>query len=153
MLDGTEFFECECSSDEHTLRFVLDLDENPPKTKNGTLFPRHPELYTGVFLNHHGYWYHRLWRGLKYIVGYKCKYGHFDQFLLQEEDAKRLINLVERFVSAREDAREESRSGKKGVKTDKYITNLNNPSQHQIDEGLNGEYDDNPNDENDEERT
>jgi hypothetical protein len=106
MLDSEEYFTCECGSDEHTLRFILDLDEHPVLDRYGNPYPRMPELYTSVFLNHNDRWYHRLWRGIKYIFGYKCKYGHFDSFTMQEEDAKRLIFLVERFVAAKRQARE-----------------------------------------------
>ena len=99
MLDGTEFFECECGSDEHTLRFVLSLDEGST--------PRIPELYTSTFLSER-VWYQRIWPGIKYIFGYKCRYGHWDVFSLQEEDAERLINLTQRFKTAREQSRGES---------------------------------------------
>lgn len=100
MLDGTEFYECECDSDEHTLRFILDLDENPIKDKTGKSYPRHPELYTSVFLNHYDQWYKRLWRGIKYIFGYKCKYGHFDSFTMKPGDAERMITMIEKFHAA-----------------------------------------------------
>ena len=94
MLDGTEYFECQCGSDEHTLKFILDLDENAE--------PRIPELYTSVFLNHYQTWYKRLWVGIKYIFGYKSKYGHWDCFTMKHEDADRLINMVTRFKDARD---------------------------------------------------
>jgi len=97
MLDGTEFFECECGSDEHTLRFILHLD-NHPNNKEGHV-PM-PELYTSVFLNHYDRWYKRLWRGIKYIFGYKCKYGHFDSFTMKPSDAERMIKMCETFSEA-----------------------------------------------------
>jgi len=84
MLDGTHFFECKCYSDEHTLKFILDKEEK--------------EIYTSVYLQTYGAWYRRVWLGIKYIFGYKCKYGSFDVFLLQEEDAKRLIKLLEEII-------------------------------------------------------
>lgn len=37
MLDGSYFFECKCGSDEHTLRFILDREDNC--------------IYTTIFLN------------------------------------------------------------------------------------------------------
>ena len=62
MLDGTEFFECECGSDEHTLRFILDLDKTPGKDYIGNQMPRLPELYVSVFLQEKP-WYVRFWAG------------------------------------------------------------------------------------------
>lgn len=74
-----EYFECACHSDEHTLKFVYDPDEN--------------ELYTSVFLNEDRF-FHRVWNGLKYIFGYKCKYGHWNCWLLRPEDVDRLLKLI-----------------------------------------------------------
>lgn len=80
MLDGTEHFECDCHSPEHTLRFTLDQEYN--------------EIYTEVFLNQYRPWWKRIWIAVKYVFGYKCMYGHFDCFMMQRADAGRLIALV-----------------------------------------------------------
>lgn len=76
-----EFFECQCHSDEHTLKFIADEDEEDP------------EIFTAVFL-HSGPWYTRVLKGIKYIFGYKCRYGHWDCFIMKPEDSERLINLL-----------------------------------------------------------
>jgi hypothetical protein len=82
MLDGTEYFDCICHSPEHTLRFVLDLDTDDPI------------IYTEIFLNQYRPWYKRIWVAIKYIFGYKCKYGHWDSWELKIEDAKRLAQML-----------------------------------------------------------
>lgn len=64
MLDGSHFIECDCGSDEHTLRFTIDAEEQV--------------IYTSVFLNQWRPWYGRVWIALKYVFGYECKYGHWD---------------------------------------------------------------------------
>lgn len=81
MLDGTHFFECACGSDEHTLRFTLDK-------KDG-------EIFTSVHLNNWLPWYERLWRATKYVFGYKCRYGHWDCWIMRSEDAGKLMALLE----------------------------------------------------------
>jgi len=83
MLDGTEYFECQCGSDEHTLRFTLSLDD-----------PAY--IYTSVFLGSYPWGWRRIWTGIKYLFGYKCKYGHWDCFMLRPEDAARLRSLLDR---------------------------------------------------------
>jgi len=88
MLDGTEFFECDCGGDEHTLRFTLDKKDN--------------SLYTTIFLNQYRPWYSRFWVAIKYIFGYKSKYGHWDVWILRYEDAERLQTML----SALEDRKE-----------------------------------------------
>ena len=85
MLDGTEFFECLCSSDEHTLKFCLNLDDR--------------ELYTSVFLNQHRSIWGRIWTAVKYVFGYKSQFGHWDCFNLRREDAGRLRRLLDRLES------------------------------------------------------
>ncbi len=85
MLDGTHYFDCTCGSTEHTLRFTLDKAEN--------------ELHTDVFLNQYRPIWQRVWTGLKYIFGYKCKYGHWDCWVLNKSDAARLRNMLDDFIS------------------------------------------------------
>lgn len=89
MLDGTEYYECDCGSDEHTLRFILDLDEEDPR------------IYTNVFLNQWHSWYKRVWIAIKYVFGYKCKYGHFDCFILKQADADKMITMVTKLKEAK----------------------------------------------------
>lgn len=87
MLDGTEFFECECSSPEHTLTFTLSLDEDEP------------EIYTSVFLGSYPWGWKRFKTAVRYLFGYKCVYGHWDCFQLRPGDALRLQGMLERLIS------------------------------------------------------
>ncbi len=99
----TEFFECACFSDEHTLKFKYDPDEN--------------ELFTSVYLNQYRNIWKRFWVALKYLCGYRSKYGHWDCFILRPEDALRLRNLADRviqhacLVQADTEAKHESHEG------------------------------------------
>lgn len=86
MLNGTYFFECDCGSDEHILRFTLDTHDEHV-------------IYAHVFLNQHRNIFERIWIAIKYIFGYKCKYGHWDEWILREEDALRLKAMVEDFLT------------------------------------------------------
>lgn len=84
MTDKCEYFECSCHSPEHALKFVLDED------------PKFPALYAYVFLSEKKF-LGRVWDAVKHVLGYKCRYGHFDEFILQKVDCDRLIGLVGRF--------------------------------------------------------
>lgn len=86
MTQQTEFFECVCMTDEHTIRFQLDATD-----------PDNVELYTSVFLNQYHGFFGRLWIAIKYLFGYKCKYGHWDCTMLKLEDADRLIALLNNY--------------------------------------------------------
>ncbi len=59
----TEFFECVCMTEEHTIIFRLDTDDI--------------DLYTSVFLNQYRGFFGRLWIAIRYLFGYKCMDGHW----------------------------------------------------------------------------
>ena len=84
MLDGSHYFECKCGSDEHTLRFTLDKNDK--------------EIYTSVFLNQYRNVFKRIFVAIKYIFGYKCKYGHWDCWLMRDEDAQNLLKMLNEFL-------------------------------------------------------
>lgn len=80
----SEHFECICSTPEHTIRFKLeDYGDNDTS------------LYMSIFLDQYHGFFSRLWIAIKYIFGYKCKYGHWDCTMFKVEDADRLIELLE----------------------------------------------------------
>lgn len=83
MLDGTYFFECACGMTEHVLKFTLDIEDR--------------EIYTSVFLEARLPWYRRLWSALKYVFGYKCEYGHFGTWIMEEEDVGRFKEMLTKF--------------------------------------------------------
>lgn len=75
-----EFFECQCHSDEHTVKFTIDEED-------GT-------IYTSIFLNTFYPWYYKIWVAIKYVFGYKSRFGHWDCFLLKQEDHPRLLAML-----------------------------------------------------------
>ena len=88
----TEFFECICMSDEHVIKFRLDTYDHD-----------NVELYMSIFLNQYRGFFGKLWIAIKYLFGYKCKYGHWDCTLLKLEDTDRLISLLQTYKRLSED--------------------------------------------------
>lgn len=76
------YLECACYSDEHRMVYTLD-DE---------------DLYVSVFLPDYPNFWKRIVNAIKYIFGYKCKYGHFDCFLFNKQNAGQLKDLLEKFL-------------------------------------------------------
>lgn len=77
---------CECGSAEHQL--VLHFDDDK-------------DLGRQIFVEVHLVplvWYKRLWQGLKYIFGYKCCYGNFEEIILTSKHLKKLRQMC-RFLS------------------------------------------------------
>lgn len=75
-----KYIQCSCYADEHTLKFIVDEDI----------------IYVTHFLNNFSF-FKRLWFGIKYIFGYKCRYGHFDETILDRKRIKELKIFLEEF--------------------------------------------------------
>ena len=92
---GTEFFECACYSSEHTLKFTFDI-ENYDEEKT-------PTIYTTIFLNQYRNIFKRIWVAIRYVFGYRCKYGDWDCWLLRSEDVDRLIGMLNEYKAVEEE--------------------------------------------------
>ena len=71
---------CDCNSREHQIVIEYDKEDNL--------------IYCHIHLVKYGF-LRRLKAGLKYIFGYKCKYGQWDEFIFKPEHAKKLRELSE----------------------------------------------------------
>lgn len=79
---------CDCGSAEHQM--VLHYDDD--KDVGRQVFV---EIHLAPLV-----WYKRLWAGLKYIFGYKCRYGHFEEIILSSKHARQVYSLY-RFLRPR----------------------------------------------------
>lgn len=96
MLDGSEFFECACHSFDHTLRFVLDLDEQQDEDEIAF-----PTLYTEIQLNHYIPWYKRIILGIKYIFGFDIHHAYTCwEINDQSDDPDRMIAMLQKLKIA-----------------------------------------------------
>ncbi len=77
-MENKKFIICSCSSLEHQIMFWKD--EN--------------ELYIEIHLSNRDNFFKRLWYGLKYAFGYKCRYGNWDEFLFDDINQKELYNYL-----------------------------------------------------------
>ena len=80
--DGCIYIECSCHHPEHTIRFTRwDEDED------GYF------MDIQYFLVDQPLW-HRLRDGIKYIFGFKTKYGHFGEVLMTKEATLKLAKWL-----------------------------------------------------------
>lgn len=84
-----EIIICDCSSVEHQAVLRYDDDEDLGRM-----------VYVEIHLKPL-VWYKRLWMGLKYIFGYKCCYGNFEEMILSPKHARQIYNLY-RFLRERD---------------------------------------------------
>ena len=79
------YFECTCSSAEHTVRFTHFRDDEWPC------------VFVETHLYAPGFW-SRLWRGLRFIFGRKCKYGEWDETELRGPQVRALRDLCDQLL-------------------------------------------------------
>jgi hypothetical protein len=82
-MKNNEILICDCESTEHQI--VLHEDE------------KDKVIYCHIHLIKYGF-IKRLIKGIKYIFGYKCKYGEWDEFILSNKhvnDLKEIIKFLE----------------------------------------------------------
>jgi hypothetical protein len=75
-----QIFLCRCHSCDHQLIFSYDNDDN--------LF------YASVHLDRLLFW-HKIRDGIKYIFGKNVEYGHWADFIFNENDVERLQEIVD----------------------------------------------------------
>lgn len=85
-----KYIDCNCSSIEHTLRFMY-FDDNRDT--------RDHELYIDVYLDKTK-WYKRVWRGIKYIFGWRSRYGDFTEIIYGMDEVKELKAFLEEYIKA-----------------------------------------------------
>jgi len=73
-------FICSCNSLEHQLSFWYDDEYN--------------ELYTEVHLYTYKNIFKRIISAIKYVFGYKSKYGDWDSIIFKNDDVEKLKNYL-----------------------------------------------------------
>lgn len=76
-----ELFICECHNTEHQLIFSYFDDEDD-------------KVYVSVHLIPECRIWKRIINAIKYIFGYRSRYGHFDEFIFQKKDAHKLVKIA-----------------------------------------------------------
>ena len=73
---------CKCESYEHHLIFDYDEDSK--------------EVYVAVNLIPHKNILKRLWIAIKYVFGYKSRFGQYDEFMLKPEELKKIAGILKK---------------------------------------------------------
>ena len=72
---------CDCSSAEHQIIVRHDKGDD--------------DMYLTIHLIRTSFWY-RVKYAFRYIFGYKCRYGAWDEFAFKKEHAGKLRDMAER---------------------------------------------------------
>jgi len=84
MAEHKDLILCECYSTDHQIIFLYDDD------------PEWNSVYLHVHLNpDRGFW-KRVINGIKYIFGYRSKYGAFDEMVISPKDAEYFQKIADK---------------------------------------------------------
>lgn len=83
---------CTCSDAEHQIVYSKFEDEH-----NGKITK---EVFLHIFLSD-TVWYKRIFKGLKYIFGYKCRYGHFTEIIVDDTNVHGFEDIVD-YINGKE---------------------------------------------------
>ena len=75
-----KIFICQCQSLEHQVGFWYDEEDD--------------YLYCEPHLKTHRNFFKRLWVALKYVFGFRSRYGHWDSTIFEKEDMKKLRDYL-----------------------------------------------------------
>lgn len=75
------FIRCECNSSEHQFTIAYSNDKDD-------------EFYLTTHLTTYHHFFKRVWIGIKYAFGYKCRYGNFDTVIISRIESKRIIEYL-----------------------------------------------------------
>lgn len=83
---------CDCNSTDHQMILLYEYEDELSST--GDIIRSFPMCYAHIHLNKLPF-LQRLKYGIKYICGYQSRYGAFDEFIFNPDDATKLQNLVD----------------------------------------------------------
>lgn len=84
----SEILLCECHSTDHQIIMNHDKEDNI--------------VYCHIHLSSRPF-FKRVWFGLKYIFGYKCRYGHWDEFIFKIKDADKMQKVADTLKTIQSD--------------------------------------------------
>ena len=84
--ESNDILICDCHSTDHQVVICYSEDEMPSGQKC-------PMVYLHIHLNKRPFW-QRVKYGIKYIFGYQCCYGAFDEFLLNPKDVNKIKDIA-----------------------------------------------------------
>jgi len=86
MTQDKDLLICDCNSTEHMMMVFYAEDEIGDKT--------YPTVYIHIHLTKKPFW-KRVKYAINYIFGRQCKYGAFDEMILNPDDAPKFEKISE----------------------------------------------------------
>lgn len=111
-LDDTLFVLCNCGDCDHSA--IIFMDSMGLDSEWLSDYP--PEYYISVHLSNSGGFFSRLWQAIKYVFGYRSRYGDFGCINQTPKDADKLIEFLQRYKAVCQQWEERNEHDKGGNK-------------------------------------
>jgi hypothetical protein len=86
MTQEKDLMICDCGSTDHMMMVFYSEDEIEGKV--------YPTIYLHLHLAKRPFW-QRVGYGIRYILGRQCRYGAFDEIILNPDDAPKFEKISE----------------------------------------------------------
>lgn len=78
-----EIFVCKCGNPEHQVILTYYPDDVDNR-----------DIYMTIYLRPRYSFFKRTWVAIKYIFGYRSKYGDFDDIIIKQSDSHKLVRIL-----------------------------------------------------------
>jgi len=78
------YIECSCTDSEHTIRLTRYKDDEWDQW-----------VYVSYYMGNHDNIFKRVWTAIKYVFGYKSRYGDFGETLIDVEEAQKIVDYLQ----------------------------------------------------------
>jgi len=89
-----KLISCSCGSPEH--QFILTYWPGYGGDEDELYMEPHLITWENIF--------RRLWTAIRYVFGYRCKYGHWDCVLISKDKAQEMRGFLDEFIGVVDDA-------------------------------------------------
>lgn len=85
------YFQCQCKSIEHILQMTFYKDDHDSDKM----------LYVEVHLRQVSF-LKRVWHAIKYVFGYRSRFGDFEEFLWDADEAEKFRDMINTFLEMKD---------------------------------------------------
>lgn len=97
---------CSCTSSEHTVHWQYEPANRLKSNIEKDLDLDWPsEVYFDICVSWNQSFFKRCWNAIRYVCGRRSAYGHFDCFVLEKHEARKLVAFLQDYVQEPDEIR------------------------------------------------
>jgi len=98
------FSICSCHSAEHVVHWNYDPAQRI-KSDQGNEYDWPSEVWFEICVSWNQSFFKRCWNAVRYVFGHRSVYGHFDCFVLEKPEARKLVAFLQDYVQESDEIR------------------------------------------------